>query len=386
MPDWKQEIRDRLQPLKLSPPREAEIVEELAQHLEDRYQRLLNAGHDPAQAYRSTFAELADHHLLSELRRVERRAQPEPIALGGRRSRNVAGDLMQDVRFAFRMLRKNPGFTAVALIALALGIGANSAIFSVVNSVLLRPLPYKDPDQLVLVWEDSSGHGFPNDTPTPANFADWRDQNQVFSGLAAPSLTSFHLTNSGDPERLVGRRASGNLFTILGVAPQLGRTFTPEDDKEGANRVVVLSDSLWRRRFAADANIIGKSINLNGRSYSVIGVMPAGFQFPQKEDELWVPLAMNKEEATDRNSRYLKVVARLNPGGALARARAGKRIIGKRLEQQYSESDADVGVSVVSLQEDMVGDVRPALIALLGAVGLVLIIACANVANLLLAR
>lgn len=387
MPDWKQEIRKRLQNLKLSPAREAEIVEELAQHLEDIYQKSINARCEPGEAYRSTLAELADHDLLSSgLRPVEQRVQPDPIVAGARRSKNVAGDFMQDVRFALRMLTKNPGFTTVAVIALALGIGANSAIFSVVNSVLLRPLPYKDPDGLVLVWEDSSLHGFPNDTPAPANFADWRDQNQVFEGMAALSIESFNLTDAGDPERLDGRRASGNLFTILGVPPQLGRTFTMEEDKEGANRVVVLSYPLWQRRFAGDAGIIGRSITLNGQGYTVIGVMPAGFQFPMKEDELWLPMAFSKEEATDRTSHYLKVVARLKPGMTVDRARAEMNIIGRRLQQQYPESNTDVGVSIVPLQEDMVGDIRPALIALLGAVALVLLIACANVANLLLAR
>ena len=231
MPDWKVEIRRLLAPLKLPAAREAEIVEELTQHLDDRYAQLIHGGAEENEAFKTVLLELADSDRLAQgLKQVERSDNPnlaalgEPLGAGGRK--NIVADLWQDVRYALRMLVKNPGFTVVAVIALALGIGANSAIFTVVNTVLLRPLPYKDADRLVMVWEDATKHGYPRDTPAVANYIDWRDQNQVFEGMAAIADQSFNLTGIGDPERLEGRRVSANLFTLLGVEPQLGRVFT----------------------------------------------------------------------------------------------------------------------------------------------------------------
>ena len=194
----------------------------------------------------------------------------------------MLGDFWQDLRYGLRVLLKNPGFTAVAVIALALGIGANSAIFSVVNTVLLRPLPYKDPERLVMVWEDDAKHGYPNDTPAAANYIDWREQNQVFEGMAAIADQSFNLTGAGDPERLDGRRVSASLFPLLGVEPQLGpRVHCPKKTSPARTSVVVLSHGLWQRRFGADAGLIGKTLTLNGESIEVVGVMPPYFQFPQ---------------------------------------------------------------------------------------------------------
>jgi putative ABC transport system permease protein len=284
------------------------------------------------------------------------------------------------------MLVKNPGFTAVAVIALALGIGANTAIFSVVNTVLLRPLPYKDPERLVMVFEDSSKHGFPRDSPSAANYIDWRDQNHVFENIAAIGGASFNLTGAGDPERIDGSRVSAALFPLLGVSPQVGRWFTADEDQAGANRVVIMSHRLWQRRFAGDPNIVGKPLTLNGRSVTLVGIMPADFRFPSQEDELWVPIAFSQQEQADRGSRFLDVVARLKPGVTLSQAQAEMSTIATRLQQQYPDTDTDVGSEVLPLHEHVVGDVRPALLILLGAVGLVLLIACVNVANLLLAR
>jgi putative ABC transport system permease protein len=284
------------------------------------------------------------------------------------------------------MLAKNPGFTAVAVIALALGIGANTAIFSVVNTVLLRPLPYKDPEQLVMVWEDATKHGYPRDTPTAANYIDWRDQNSVFSGMAAIDEINLNLTNAGDPERLKGRRVSANLFALLGVEPQLGRVFNAAEDQPGAQHVAVLSHRLWQRRFGGDANIVNKTLTLDGEAYTVTGVMPARFEFPEKDVEIWVPIAFDAREAANRNRHYLEVVARLKPGVTLEQAQTEMTTIGARLQQQYPQTNTDIGVAVTSLHEHLVGDIKPALLILLGAVGLVLLIACANVANLLLAR
>src|SRR5436309_9715483 len=185
---------------------------------------------------------------------------------------NVVADLQQDLRYGLRTLAKNPAFTSIAIVALALGIGANSAIFSVVNAVLLRPLPFKNPEQLVMVWENAAHLGFPKNTPSPANFLDWQRQNTVFTGMAAMSERSFNLTGVGEPERLDGRRVSANLFDLLGVPALLGRTFVQEDDRPGSH-VVLVSHSLWQRRFGSDPNVIGRAITLNGERYNVIGVM-----------------------------------------------------------------------------------------------------------------
>ncbi len=295
-------------------------------------------------------------------------------------------NLFQDLRYALRMLFKNPGFTAVAVLTLALGIGANTAIFSVVNTVLLQPLPYKDPDRLVMVWEDSTKAGFPRDTPAAANYINWRDQNQVFEGMAAIADTSLNLTGVGEPERIDGRRVSANLFPLLGVEPRLGRAFSPEEDQPGANRVVIISHGLWQRRFASDTNIIGSPIALNGESHTVVGVMPPNFQFPAREVELWVPIAFTAREAASRGNHYLEVVARIKPGITLEQAQAEMETIAARLEQQYPDQNTEIGATVVPLHEHVAGDIKPALLILLGAVGFVLLIACANVANLLLAR
>ncbi|HEY0100826.1 MAG TPA: ABC transporter permease [Pyrinomonadaceae bacterium] len=387
MPDWKDEIRRLLSELKLAPTREAEIVEELAQHLDDRFEQLLQGGATREEAYRAALLELNESNLLAhELRRVERPVQQEPVVLGARGRTNIMTDLWQDLRYGLRMMLKNPGFTVVAVLALALGIGANSAIFSVVNTVLLRPLPYKDPERLVMVWEDDTKGGYPRDTPAAANYVDWRDRNGVFEGMAAIAEQNFNLTGTGEPEKIEGRRVSANLFSLLGVEPQVGRAFLPEEDQPGRNRVVVISYGLWQRRFGGDAKIIDQSLTLNGESYTVVGVMPPHFQFPRREDELWVPIAFTPQEAANRGRHYLEVVARIKPGVTLEQAQAEMSTIAAQLQQQYPEQNTDLGVAVTPLHEQVVGDIKPALLVLLGAVGFVLLIACANVANLLLAR
>src|SRR6185369_195570 len=269
-----------LRGLNIAPANEAEIVEELAQHLDDVYQRAMRSGANETDANRAALNELA-----GELKDIQRYKQPREDYLppDERRRPNVLADFLQDLRYAARMLKKNPGFTAVAVIALALGIGANTAIFSVVNTVLLRPLPYKDPEQLVMVWEDATKHGYPRDTPAAANYVDWRDQNTVFSGMAAIDDIDLNLSNAGDPERLKGRRVSANLFPLLGVEPQLGRVFSGAEDQPGSQHVAVLSHRLWQRRFGGDQNIIGKTLTLNDESYTVVGVMPVRFEFPEKD-------------------------------------------------------------------------------------------------------
>ena len=386
MPDFKEELRKQLAKLRLAPTRENEIVEELSQHLEDQYEQLLTRSASENEAYQATLRGLAESDLLArELKQIERRVQQETVVAGRERA-NLLGDLWQDLHYGLRMLAKNPGFTAVAVIALALGIGANSAIFSVVNTVLLRPLPYKNPEHLVMVWEENSKQGYPQDTPAAANYVDWRDQNHVFEAMAAITEISFNLTGVGDPERIDGQRVSASLFPLLGVEPQLGRAFRPEEDKPSANQVVVMSYGLWQRRFGADPGIIGKPISLNGKSFTVVGVMPSTFQFPTRNDQLWVPIAFDAKEAGNRGAHYLEVIARIKPRTTLEQAQAEMTTIAARLEQQYPATNTSIGAVVTPLHEHVVGKIKPALLVLLGAVAFVLLIACANVANLLLAR
>ena len=386
MPEWKEEVRKRLSRVNLEPAHEAEIVEELAQHLEDVYQRTLRAGASKREAQSAALKELATDDLLQKEMRRSQTPFKESAVAGGPTSSSIVADLLHDLRYAARLQRKNPAFTIIAIIALALGIGANTAIFSVVNTVLLRPLPYKDPERLVMVWEDATKQGYPRDTPAAANFVDWRDQSQNFEGMAAIADESFNLTGSGDPERLEGRRVSATMFPLLGVEPQIGRVFTAAEDQPGAQRVVVLSYPLWQRRFGGDPGIIGQSLTLNGESYVVVGVMPARFQFPSSDDQAWVPIALTQQDAGNRNRHYLQVLGRLKPGVSLTQAQSEMSTIAARLQQQYPQSNAELGAVVQPLQEHLVGDIKPALLVLLGAVGLVLLIACANVANLLLAR
>jgi len=389
MPDFKIDIRTRLKDLGLSPLREAEIVEELSQHLEDEYERALSCGASEEEARQQVLEQLNTPELLRrELKRVEHRVSAHPVTLGAEEKINIFADLWQDLRYALRTLAKNPAFASIAIVVIALGIGANTAIFSVVNAVLLRPLPFKNPEQLVMIWENATHLGFPKNTPSPPNFLDWQRQNTVFTGMAAMSERSFNLTGVGEPERLDGRRVSANLFDLLGVPALLGRTFVPDDDRSGAH-VVVLSHSLWQRRFGSDPSVIGLSVTLNGESYTVIGVMPRSVHLPAYgtwQDKLWVPIAFTNEEVTERGSHFLDVIARMKPGIALKQAQAEMETIAARLAKQYPRSNTRIGATVTPLHEEIVGDIKPALLILLGAVGFVLLIACANVANLLLAR
>ena len=388
MLDFKKEVRARLTELGLPAVQETEIVEELSQHLEEEYERMLSRGASEDQARQKALEQLNMPDLLRrEFENVERPVSKQPIASGAPGSINIVADVLQDARYALRMLAKNPAFTSIAIIALALGIGANSAIFSVVNAVLLRPLPFKHPEQLVMVWENAAHLGFPRDTPSPANFLDWQKQATSFTGIAAMFERSFNLTGVGEPERLEGRRVSANLFELLGISARLGRTFVPEDDKPGT-RVVLISHPLWQRRFGSDPGVIGRALTLNGESCTVIGVMPPLVQLPgdNRKDQLWVPIAFPTEEAAQRGNHFLEVIARLKSGVTLKQAQAEMDTIAGRLEQQYPIYNTRRGAVVVPLHEQIVGEIRPALFILLGAVGFVLLIACANVANLLLAR
>jgi putative ABC transport system permease protein len=283
------------------------------------------------------------------------------------------------------MLLKNPGFAIVAVIALALGIGANAAIFSVVNAVLLRSLPYDDPDRLIVVRENKPPQ-FPEFSVSPGNFLDWQKQNTVFEKLAAVRGFSYNLVDKGEPERLRGARISAGLFEMLGVKPALGRTFLAEEDQPGRDTVVILGNALWQRRFGADEKILGQAITLNAASYTVVGIMPPSFQFPDRETELFTPVAFDEKQAQQHGAHYISVVGRLKPGVTIEQARTEMSAIAARLAQAYPDSNTGWGVSLFQMQEYESRDIKPALLVLLGAVALVLLIACANVANLLLAR
>jgi putative ABC transport system permease protein len=293
--------------------------------------------------------------------------------------------LLHDLRYAIRTMLKSPGFTAVAVIALALGIGANTAIFSVVNALLLKPLPYKDAERLVLIWHTYPDLNLEQASLSAPSYVEYRDMTGSFEQVATATTWSVNLTGVGEPERLQGARVSYNLLTTLGVQPIAGRSFSPEEDKDGGNRVVVLSYGLWQRRFGGDPNIIGQTIALDGTSYDVIGIMPAGFVF-MIEVDLFTPIAFKAEDlaANNHGNEYLIGVARLKPGVAFGQAVAEMNTLADQLRPQFY--GPNWGITLVPLREQLVGSFRTALFILLGAVGCVLLIACANVANLLLAR
>ncbi|MBI3664923.1 MAG: ABC transporter permease [Acidobacteria bacterium] len=298
--------------------------------------------------------------------------------------------MLQDLRYAFRMLLKSSGFTAVAVLTLALGIGANSAIFSVVTGVLLKPLAYHEPSRLVMVFEHNQFSA--RDNASPANFLDWREQNKAFVDLAATARRGYVLTSvegrSAAAERLQGAAVSASLFPMLGVSPVRGRNFLPEDDRPEANRAVILSYRLWQRSFGADPDLIGKALTLDGEKYTVVGVMPAAFQFPDKDVELWMPIEREipYRDMHWRGSHYLSVVGRLKPDVLVEQARDEMTSIALHIKEAHPDELTPASVSVVPLQEYVVGEARRALMVLLGAVAFVLLIACVNVANLLLAR
>src|ERR1700676_2136842 len=298
---------------------------------------------------------------------------------------------LQDCRYAIRILARSPGFTLVAVLALALAIGANSAILSIVNAVILKPLPYDKPEQLVQLWMRFTGIGIPNDQNwvSAPEFVDLQ-QNQSFSHLAAISSASFNINISGTPERIDSAVVSTSFFPLLGAQAQLGRVFLPEEGQPGRERVVVLSDGLWRRRFGADPSIPGRKVVMNGQSYLIVGVLPPGFQLPL-EAEVWTPLVFSADDLspnTRGNHRY-QVMARIKPGLGVEQARADMDVVSQRIIEQhpnYPYRQFNFRVLTIPLLEQQIGDIKTALWVLMSAVGLVLLIACANVANLLLVR
>ena len=382
MPDWKSEIRRRLAGVKLEPTREAAVVEELAQYLEDCHAEWVASGATEAEAYRRTLAELSGSELLArELRRAERPA--EPISVGTNRRTNMIAALRQDLRYGARMLFKNPGFTLIAVITLALGIGANTALFSVVNAVLLRPLPYREPDRLVIFWEQAGGM---RASLAYLNFVDLHARNDVFEKGAAYRRDSFNLTGAGAAERLSGRMVTAEFFETFGKPPARGRDFTTADDAPDAAPTAILSNAYWQRRFGGDEKLIGGQITLNNRSFTVIGVAAADFQFGSGAD-VFVPLGLYADRYKERGEHPgIFAVGRLKPNVNVAQARADLDAIMAALGAQFPDSNKDRHTYMELLYDNTVQEVRPMLYILLGAVGFVLLIACANVANLSLSK
>jgi putative ABC transport system permease protein len=296
--------------------------------------------------------------------------------------------LLSDLKHGLRVLLKNPGFTAAPIIVLALGIGANTAIFSVVNAVLLRPLPFRDPARLVQVWHVPPPKSFPGMTEfavSAANFIDWQKENHVFDKMTIYTSSALSLTGRDQPEELQGAAVSSDFFATLQAHPWLGRTFTLDEDQPGKNHVIILSYGLWNSKFAGNPDIVGHNVKLNGEPYLVAGVMDAKFRFPDFA-QYWKPMGWSDKEAAVRGEHHYQVVARLKPGSSLIQAQAEMNTISSRLAEQYPEDDKGWGAIVVPLREEMVAQVRPSLLILLGAVAFVLLIACANVANLVLAK
>lgn len=388
MPDWKPQIRQRLAQLQLAPTREAAIVEELAQDLDDCYAALLAGGVSEAEAYQQTLAELHGCELLTrELQCVERQHQPEPILLGTNRRANMISALWQDLRFGARMLVKQPGFTLIAVLTLTLGIGANSAMFSVVNALLLRPLPYPNPQQLLWVEEASSGKK--SQPAWGAHFLAWQARSQTLAGIAQVNGAVRTLTGAGEPERIAVGEVSASFLPLLGAQPLPGgRNFTAAEDAPGGERVALLSHALWQRRFSGAPEMVGKTITLNEANYTVLGVLPASFRF-SAEFDVWVPLALNPQaELVGPNQSFQTTIARLKPGVSLEQARAEMDTLAQQFEATRAEPKLrlESRTQLTRWQDQLLGNLQRPLLILLGAVALILLMACANVANLLLAR
>ncbi|MET0646277.1 MAG: ABC transporter permease [Pyrinomonadaceae bacterium] len=294
------------------------------------------------------------------------------------------GALLQDVRYGVRTLIKNPGVALLAVFALGLGIGANSAIFSIVNAIMLRPLPVSEPDRLVLLFESKPEAGITKGQVSYDNYVEWKQRSTVFENTAAYQSQSFNVSTQAEPERVAGARVSSDFFAVVAARPARGALFTAEEDRPGGNRVVLISHNLWQRRFNSDPQAVGKTLTIDGGNYTVIGVMPEEFQFPSRRVELWTPLALVRSPEGQDDARGLNVIARLKPQSSLAQAQAEM----SNIAHQIQEADGNTGwsVKVVGLAEHFVGNIRPAFVILFAAVVFVLLIACANVVNLLLAR
>jgi predicted permease len=355
-----------------------DFANELDSHLDMLTDENIRRGLPPEEARRAARIKLGG---VTQLKETNRELRGVPFI----------ETFLQDARYAFRMLRKNPGFTVVAVLTLALGIGANTAIFSVVYAVLLKPLPYTNPDQLVTAFQANTQEGVPETGVSYPNFEEWRAQNHVFSELVGITFHQLTLTGRGEPSVVNTSVVTPEHFALLDVKPLQGRIFSPEDGKQGAPPVVIVSENLWRGTLEADPKILGSSIILDKRPFTVVGIMPSGFLSPfiNRKQEVWIPLVQDPlfgSWMARRGGHWLPVFGRLKPGVSVAQAQAEMDTISERLASEFPAENKGWTVRLVPLQKEIVGDVRTALLVLLGAVGLVLLIACANIANLLLTR
>jgi macrolide transport system ATP-binding/permease protein len=408
-PEWRGEIKQRLASVQLAPSREAAIVEELSQHLDDCYAESLAGGATPEEAYRAALAELSDRRLLArELQRVERQAAQEPTVIGTNRRSNMIAGLWQDLRYGARMLMKNPGFTLIAVITLALGIGINTACFTFFNTFLLKPLPLKDPDALVKLEGRDQRDDYQLNF-SYRDYLDYRDRNTVLDGLVAFNKLPVTLGEAPPAwvelasgyEYVIGQIVSGNYFSVLGAQMVLGRAFLPDEDRTlGTHAVVVLGYHFWQRRFNGDPNIVDKTIKLHGHPFTVIGVTAPDFTGTIPDaTSLWIPLLMRDQVIpagrwahgvwfTDRRVNVVNLRGRLKPGITREQAQAELSLIARQLAEQYPDPDRKTSVvvrpggTIITLVDEII----PTVIMILIAFGLVLLIACANVANMLLAR
>ena len=387
MPDWKSLVRARIGRLPVDPARESDIVDELAQHVSDHHKDLVASGLADEEAIATALAPLAERAAL-EIARADRPRPVAPVPPANRAG--IFTDVARDIRYAARMLARAPGFASIAIVTLALGIGANSAIFSVVNAVLLRPLPYADPDRLVMIGQRARDGAAGNVGYT--TFLDWRDRARAFETMALLRSWQPTLIGRGEPERIAAMRVSWNFFRLLGVAPAIGRDFRSDEDAPASSRVVMLSDGIWHRRFGADPSIVGRVLTMNDQPYTVVGVMPASFEplisehFYQRAD-MWSPVGYDRSlPYACRSCQHLKAIGRVSRSVTLEAARADMDRVQTTLRRQFPSEYAPGVMTIVPLQEELTGRVRPILRVLTGAVVCVLLIACANVANLLLAR
>ena len=390
MPEWSGEVRRRLAPLRLSPVREREIVDELSQHLEDRWQELIAGGASPDDAARLALTEFTDADALARRMAPLRQSRVTPVVSLGAPSTHVLSDAWRDLRYTLRVVSRQPGFASLVVLTLTLGIGASTSMFSVVSGVLLKPLPYAEPEGLV--WMFGAFRGGDSAAVSPPDFLDYRRRNDVFERIGAMEIAPAAVTVGGaTPARIHASRVSAGLMTTLGTAPIAGRDFTAEDEIAGAGPVIV-SHRLWHDRFGGSPGAIGQSLVVDDRVLTIVGVMPAGFVLPYdsfirltEPVDLFLPIAFDEVDAQVRRFHSLRLIGRLKPGVSLTAAQAQMDVIARQLAAAYPENDT-WHVRLLPLHERIVGAVRPVLLILMAAVTLLLLVACANVASLLLAR
>ncbi len=390
MPDWTREVRTRLSSLRLSPTREAEVVDELSQHLDDRYRELMAGGASPEEATRLALAGFRSGNVLAEHMAPLRQAHAPPSITPGARTGHVLTDLWQDLRYTVRMSLKQPGFAAVAVLTLALGIGATTAIFGVIYGVLLKPLPFAEPDRLVGMWHTAPELGVDRFNQSPSTYFTYRDENRVFEDVAMwRPFPDVSINGRGEPERVQALYVTDGALPVLKVQPQLGRLFTKADDAPGSPDRTLLTDGYWQRRFGGARDIVGQTVTIDGKPHEVIGVLPSSFKFLDRNPAVLLPLRLNRAGA-DVGSFSYNAIARLKPGATIAQASHDVArmipLVFERFPPQPGEQAIRLVPNVRPLSEDVIGGVGRVLWILLGTVGIVLAIASANVANLFLVR